>query len=42
MKKLQESLQKVAEKDQELLDEFTKKIKELWDNDDEENDVEIL
>jgi hypothetical protein len=43
LKGLQESLKKVAEKDKELLDEFTKKVKELWEDDDEdENNVEVL
>ena len=43
LKNLQDSLKKVADKDKELLDEFTKKIKELWDDDDdEENKVEVL
>ena len=42
LKNLQESLAKVGEKDKELLDEFTKKLKALWDEDDEENNVELM
>ena len=41
LKKLQESLLEVGEKDKELLKEFTDKIKALWEDDDE-NNVEVL
>ena len=42
LKNLQESLMKVGEKDKELLEEFTDKLKALWNDDDDENNIDIL
>ena len=42
-KDIQESLKKTARSEKQLLDEFAEKVKQLWDDDtDDENNVEIM